>query len=58
MSHYTLEQTEQLKVDAFDAERPWITADERDFLEWENYMNTAAESEMLAACTENEDLWG
>ena len=34
-----------------------LTADEIEYLEFENYVNTAAESEMLAACAENEDLW-
>jgi len=55
---YSTEQITQLKTDAFDADRPWITADEIAYLEFENYMNTAAESELLAACAENEDLWG
>ena len=35
-----------------------LTEEEREYLEMENYMNTATESELLAACAENEDLWG
>lgn len=34
-----------------------LTDEEREYLEFENYINTAAESEMLAALSENDEVF-